>query len=40
VIERRVELSSDRPLRTAELGSAGFSVPTPHAVHLTYLSGQ
>jgi alpha-galactosidase len=42
VIERWAELENtgDAPIRIAELGSAGFNVPTPHGAHLTYLCGQ
>ena len=42
VIERWVELHHDgtSPLRIAELGSAGFCVPTPGGARLSYLSGQ
>jgi alpha-galactosidase len=42
VVERWVTLHNDggTALRVAELGSAGFNVPTPHGAHLTYLCGQ
>ena len=42
VLERWVELANTgtAPIRIAELGSAGFNVPTPHGAHLTYLCGQ
>jgi alpha-galactosidase len=41
VIERWVELTAgDTGVRVDRLGSAAFSVPTPHGARLTYLSGQ
>ena len=42
VVERWVELHNDgsNPLGVVALGSAGFSVPTPHGARLTYLCGQ
>lgn len=42
VIERWVELTNtgSNALRLVEVGSAGFSMPTPHGARLTHLSGQ
>jgi alpha-galactosidase len=42
VLERWVSLSHTgrTALRVVELGSAGFTVPTPHGARLTYLCGQ